>query len=207
MKGRRRSQRERTIQRILEATVEILSRGDLESLNLSRIARRAGVSKSLVLYYFHTKEELLFSAQHFFFEQILHRIRRTFPGTGIPEAFSAMDEVWESLRTLPPLFPLFVLFLKKLPTSRSRTPDLPQFFDELRNLIGQGIELFLGEENLKRLGVTREELRELLFLVFLGLTVFTPITRARAVSADAVYRTFKELLLTFVQQRGRYLPA
>lgn len=207
MAVKKKKQREEAIQRILQATIALLGEGDPGSLSLAKIARRAGVSKSLLLYYFHSKEELILRAQHSFFENLLRTISRAYPQKDISHAFSAMDEVFRALRSLSPLFPLFVLFvrqhLKADPRQRSL---LSRFFDELRDLTQEAIETFLGSQTLASLGIPLSSLREILFLIFLGLVLFTPITGKKEVDAEEVYETFKEILRSYVALRGNPFP-
>ncbi|WP_030753742.1 TetR/AcrR family transcriptional regulator [Streptomyces griseus] len=61
--------RRRSRDRILEATVEVVGQGGFEAATLADIARRAGVARGLVSYYFPGKRPLLQSAVH----RLMHR--------------------------------------------------------------------------------------------------------------------------------------
>lgn len=194
IKQRRKGGRGEATRRILDATLSLLTQGDLDSLSLGKIARKAGVSKSLLLYYYHTKEELILRAQYHFFENLLRTISHAHPGAGISDAFSAMDEIFKALQSLPSLFPLF--------RSASKRGDLlPRFFDELRDLTEEAIETFLGSETLESLGIPVSSLREILFLIFLGLILFTPISEKKRIPSQEVYEVFKEILRGYVALR------
>ncbi|GHG11098.1 TetR/AcrR family transcriptional regulator [Streptomyces filamentosus] len=61
--------RRRSRERILEAAVEVVGQGGFEAATLADIARRAGVARGLVSYYFPGKRPLLQSAVH----RLMHR--------------------------------------------------------------------------------------------------------------------------------------
>ncbi|MEU3400152.1 TetR/AcrR family transcriptional regulator [Streptomyces filamentosus] len=61
--------RRRSRERILDAAVEVVGQGGFEAATLADIARRAGVARGLVSYYFPGKRPLLQSAVH----RLMHR--------------------------------------------------------------------------------------------------------------------------------------
>ena len=50
---------ERTRRKLLDAAETIFAKNGLEGASTEAIARRAGVSKTMLFYYFHNKEELI----------------------------------------------------------------------------------------------------------------------------------------------------
>ncbi len=58
----RSQQRAGTRERLVEATIELLSEGGFEAVSIRSVTARAGVNSALVNYYFGTKRELLVEA-------------------------------------------------------------------------------------------------------------------------------------------------
>lgn len=59
---------------VLDATVELLSEGSWTKMTLDAVARRAGVSKGVVTYWFDSKDALLVAAIERFHEQYAERL-------------------------------------------------------------------------------------------------------------------------------------
>ncbi|OHD56442.1 MAG: hypothetical protein A2Y33_15755 [Spirochaetes bacterium GWF1_51_8] len=53
---------------ITEAVLEIISSGGLDAVTIERVAEKAGVSKGVVIYYFHGKDELIVESYRAFLE-------------------------------------------------------------------------------------------------------------------------------------------
>lgn len=87
----RSNSREQSIDRILDATIEVISQRGLEKLNLTDVCQRAGVSRTTLYRFFPTKEVLLdayFSRETRRFEQ------------SIVEAIRAEPDVTRRLRAM-----------------------------------------------------------------------------------------------------------
>lgn len=69
MGRKNRSDKKRT--EILEHLYEIISKGGIEEATLSKIAKHMGVHKSLLTYYFKTKEEMIISLVDFITDKYL----------------------------------------------------------------------------------------------------------------------------------------
>lgn len=69
MGRKNRSEEKRT--EILEHLYDVISEGGIEDATLSRIARHMGVHKSLLTYYFNTKEEMIIALVDFITDKYL----------------------------------------------------------------------------------------------------------------------------------------
>lgn len=78
--------RQRSRERLLQATVELVDARGYEATTLGSIADRAGAARGLVSYYFPGKRQLLQSAVHRLMHQTLAAALRAEPSSTTPEA-------------------------------------------------------------------------------------------------------------------------
>lgn len=134
MPQRRRSRdAERTCAAILQAAQEVFMRGDYHQASLSDIARRAGVTQSLIHHHFGSKKGLYVSAVHGYLAELDEGLKGIVqPGLDMPEdgaAFisSALMAYFRFLSTHEQCVRLYRI----LDLSLHNDPDLVAGLDEL----------------------------------------------------------------------------
>ena len=85
-KDRRRERGEASVQRILDATIDLIAEEGLASVTMQRIAEQVGSSNALVVFHFRSKENLFRAALQYLSDQY--------------------DELWVSLVRAPGLSPV-----------------------------------------------------------------------------------------------------
>lgn len=70
-RARRTRDAQRTQRRILDSAEQAFAKGGLEGASTEAIARRAGVSKTMLFYYFNSKEELYLAVLKRLFESVI----------------------------------------------------------------------------------------------------------------------------------------
>lgn len=90
---------EESIERIILATIDCVAKNGYEGASTQKIAQLANVSKSLIHYYFKTKEDLLLKALNYFAneiaEEIKSKIQNNYPSVEL--AITAAEELYKSL--------------------------------------------------------------------------------------------------------------
>jgi AcrR family transcriptional regulator len=76
---------------LVECAIEVIAEEGFAQASLSRIAQRAGVAKSVVLYHFANKDELV--------EQVLTAVAMA-SAEALPERIAAAGTAWEKLRVI-----------------------------------------------------------------------------------------------------------
>lgn len=81
---------------ILRAAYRVMAREGVHRTPLDRVAEEAGVSKGLLLYYFHSKDELALAAMEWVLDATAARVRKALADIADPaDAVSAViDAVW-----------------------------------------------------------------------------------------------------------------
>jgi TetR/AcrR family transcriptional regulator, fatty acid metabolism regulator protein len=81
---------------ILRAAYRVMAREGVHRTPLDRVAAEAGVSKGLLLYHFHSKDELALAAMEWVLDATAARVRKALADTTSPaDAISAViDAVW-----------------------------------------------------------------------------------------------------------------
>src|SRR5208282_3796326 len=86
-----------TKQQILSAAEEVIYRKGMQESTISEIARRAGVTESVIYHHFKNKEDLLFSFIGIHMEEVLAKLEEQLEG--IPEPTSRLSKmIWFHLR-------------------------------------------------------------------------------------------------------------
>jgi TetR/AcrR family transcriptional regulator, fatty acid metabolism regulator protein len=111
---------ERTKNRILEAGVRAIAQLGFEKATVSTLARRAGVSRPLVVHYFPTKEDLLGAIVGYVQERARGRVAEGDPESG--SAWERLDAYFEANLRWATEYPhhlnLWMLFLYRASFSR-----------------------------------------------------------------------------------------
>lgn len=137
-------------QRILAAASLCFARGGYKGASMSRIARQAGVSKSLVHYHFATKEELFVEVQLQLLRELVETVRQLTAGEpgSVQNLERALDTVlsWleseiDAIRVLLELHALSATnpdMAERLERFNQEVIDIVS--DALRNLLGPAVD-------------------------------------------------------------------
>jgi len=158
--------------RILEAAHACFSEKGIHGASMKDVADRAGVSKSMLHYYFDSKNHLLLELHAFIFnafaETIRDNVRRQ--GTGPAQAMRAIDQLWDFLAAQFPDL-RFVLQMWAESTTHPRLrKQMGRFYTECRRLVVWGIDTVLGDMA-DGLVVPKETLAGMLLAMLDGLGV------------------------------------
>src|SRR5205807_2738103 len=95
-------------EQIVEAAVAVIAERGLQSLSLSEIEKRAGMSRGQLTYYFPTKEDILLAVFDRLVLLMHERIGRP-PGASCDEesGWSWIQHLLEKILTQPPVSPEF----------------------------------------------------------------------------------------------------
>jgi TetR/AcrR family transcriptional regulator len=96
---------ERTKRRLLDAAEAVFAKHGLEGASTEAIARRAGVSKTMLFYYFHNKEQLYVTVLRRLFEAVVDPQRATeIESLDPPEALRAIVEDYFNIHHRRPTY-------------------------------------------------------------------------------------------------------
>ncbi|MCS6850705.1 MAG: TetR family transcriptional regulator C-terminal domain-containing protein [Gemmataceae bacterium] len=138
-------------EQIVEAAIAIIVEQGLQNLSLSEIEQRAGMSRGQLMYYFHSKEEILLAV----FDRLLEMMCRR-SGTSdrcledIPGWWERLQYVMEKLLQQPPLHPEFhalqYTFLSQIGHREDFRQRLARLYEDWRGHIARD----LAEELVRR---------------------------------------------------------
>jgi len=119
---------------------------------LEAIAREAGVSKSLVLYHFGSRVNLLLAAQDRFVERVVSEtlagVRPERPTA--EQAVAALRQAWQALRRQPPPLSLLMELMAARDKGGAMERELSSHLTHARTLVREGIERLLGDVTLRQ---------------------------------------------------------
>ena len=178
---------EGAIRKILDAAQECIGRAGFDGVSMKEIAHTAGVSKALVHYHFHTKEQLFLEGQAQAVRHLVGRLEALAQeARPAPEqALKGLDQVWALLVRFRAQVPLTL----EMWSQSTRRPDLRQrveeFNVETRRLTERGLRATLGPD-VERLPLPPERVAKLLQTTLWGTGVQAWLENDRA-EADRMY--------------------
>ncbi len=135
---------EPSVRRIVRAAGQAFGRLGFEGASMNAIAQEAGVSKSLVLYHFESKEQLFVEVQLQVFSDVLDRVR----GLGAPADgtgfLRAMDEVMRFVETDIKDLRVLVHLHSAAAQGTGSLRALEAFNEEVDRLVIRGLDSVLG---------------------------------------------------------------
>lgn len=158
--------------RILQAAHATFAAKGFHGASMKDVADAAGVSKSMLHYYFESKTHLILELHAFIFNGFAAMIRENVrqQGTGPRQAMRAMDQLWDFLKgQASDLEFVFQLWSECTINPRLRK-QMAAFYAECRKLFVEGIEMVLGEMA-EHLTIPKDSLAAILMSVFDGLAV------------------------------------
>jgi AcrR family transcriptional regulator len=160
------------VERILRAALRCLARRDPGGVSLREIAEEAGVSKSLLLYHFRSKEDLLLGLVDGTFDAMARRVEAvtdalvTTRQAGVEALGASLDAIWRELRGAGELQGVLFRIAASATLEDGMRQRLIRFRTRLVHIIADGIRRALG----KTAPVTAlTPLAELLLACFVGL--------------------------------------
>lgn len=178
---------------ILDAASRCFAKSGFYGTTIQDIADEAGLTKSMVHYYFESKQALIQELQAFAYERHFRRVEQRLAeaGPGIQgRAQEALYELFEIIRDKP-----FLRLQQEIYAEAGRDPTLQKRQATLqkksRELIDAGIKSAIGEQNL---GVPLEVLSVLLASVIQGLRVIDSVEGEAAPTKEA-YDLFVAVML------------
>ena len=184
---------EGAIRKILDAAQECIGRAGFDGASMKEIAHAAGVSKALVHYHFHTKDQLFLEVQAQAFRHLVGRLE-ALAGDAPPSrerALKGLDQVWALLVRFRAQVPLTL----EMWSQSTRRPDLrrrvEEFNVETRRLTERGLRATLGPD-VERLPLPPDRVAKLLHTTLWGTGVQAWFEGDRA-EADRMYGDLRVL--------------
>lgn len=158
--------------RILQAAHRAFAAKGYHGASMKDIAEEAGVSKSMLHYYFESKNHLLLELHAYIFNGFAQMIRENVrqQGAGPRQAMRAMDQLWEFLRSQFQDLEFLFQMLSECTTNPRLKEQMAAFYAESRRLIVWGIETVLGDMA-QHLIIPKESLAALLLAILDGLAI------------------------------------
>jgi AcrR family transcriptional regulator len=185
---------------ILDAAARCFAKSGFAATTTQEIADEAGMTKSMIHYYFDNKQALIGELQAFVYDRYLHKVdaRLAMLGTGAEgRAYEALKEAYEIVRDRS-----FLRLQLELLAEAGRDPDIMQRLAVLekrsRDVVGTGLRSVLGAR-VEALPISADALAALISAVLHGLRVFDYVEGEGAPSAEA-YDIFIGLLLLGLKQ-------
>ncbi|MCC6805971.1 MAG: TetR/AcrR family transcriptional regulator [Deltaproteobacteria bacterium] len=158
------------VERILNAALSCLSQSDPAQLSMREIAEAAGVSKSLLLYHFENKEELLLAVIDGFFGTMIQRIEAVTLTLMSKKSDAALHgslhAIWYELRQAGAMPGIFLRLAAAGTLDDPLKQRLIRFRTRLVRIIGEGLKHTLPEQA-KTLDA--DAIAELILACFVGL--------------------------------------
>jgi len=158
------------VQRILAAAEACFRAAGYSGVSLREIAEAAGVSKSLVLYHFDSKDHVFAELQLQVYGRLAERVRDAVAGSdGTPaeRALLALDSLMAAVRDHNDLAVHAMLGARAL-TSEGAAPHVRRMRRELRGLLHATMQELFGEDA-ERLPLSVEAAGDLLWAALTGL--------------------------------------
>jgi AcrR family transcriptional regulator len=156
--------------RILNAALTCLSQSDPAQLSMREIAEAAGVSKSLLLYHFENKEELLLAVIDGFFGSMTQRIEAVTLTLMSKKSGAALqgslEAIWYELRQAGAMPGIFLRLAAAGTLDDPLKQRLIRFRSRLARIIAEGMRMSLPERGE---GIDVDAAAELMLACFVGL--------------------------------------
>jgi len=185
---------------ILDASSRCFAKSGFAATTTQEIADEAGLTKSMIHYYFESKQALISELQAFVYDRHLHRVeaRLAALGTGAEgRAYDALSAAYEIVRDKK-----FLRLQIELLAEAGRDPEIMRRLAVLegrsRAVVGQGLKTVLGPKAAS-LPISPEALATLIAAVLHGLRVFEYVEGDQVPTKEA-YDIFIGLLLLGMKQ-------
>lgn len=158
------------VDRILDAAEHCFCEAGYSGASLREIAARAGVSKSLVLYHFESKDHVFAELSLRIYRRIAKRVSEsvgTAGGSAADRARLALDALMAALRERNDLA-MHAMLGAHAATSAEGLPHVRRMRDELRELLQKTMQQIFGEEA-AHLPLSLEAASDLLLAALTGL--------------------------------------
>ena len=191
-----------TIERILQATIDTISRLGYEGASMKEIASSAGVSKALLHYHFHSKEELMLQSLRLLSNEVAQEVKDNLTG-GTPSLTMALDAaqgLFDRLLTNE----VRVAFLTEMYATATHNETLQRTMQEYveleKDLILQVVESALGPFK-DQLIMPLERLAMLVHTSIVGLSIESVVNR----DEEKLKERFQDILQILAS--ALFLPA
>lgn len=183
-----------SIDRIVEAASRCVGKLGFFRASMKEIAQEAGVSKALLHYHFHSKENLLLEVQARAFRGLGQRIEllARSQGASIEQSLKGLDQIWDLLVSLRSQVPLSL----EIWSEAARRPELRQrlelFASEMIVLTERGLRATLGG-GVNQLPMPVPRFARLMFAILCGMSLhsyFAPTVEM----ATETYRDLRALV-------------
>lgn len=192
---------------ILDAASRCFGRKGFSGTTIQEIAREAGLTKSMIHYYFENKQALIQELQAFVYERHFRRVEQRLAEMGENLHGRAYDALWQTFEIVKDK--QFLRLQLELLSEAGRDPGVMKRMGVLqhrsRQLTAAGVLQVLGERG-EQLPVTPEALGTLIASVLHGLRVLEYVEGDQA-QVDDAYQVFVGLLLLAMKQFAPPDPA
>lgn len=158
------------VENILNAALQCLAKSDPAQLSMREIAEAAGVSKSLLLYHFENKEELLLAVIDGFFGSMIQRIEAVTLTLMSKKSDAALqgslEAIWYELRHAGNMPGIFLRLAAAGTLDDPLKQRLIRFRSRLVRIIGEGVRMSLKDQAAE---IDVEVAAELVLACFTGL--------------------------------------
>jgi AcrR family transcriptional regulator len=158
------------VERILEAAEHCFLEAGYAGSSMREIALRAGVSKSLILYHFASKEHLYTELQLRVYERIARRVKESIAahgGSSVERALVGLDSLLAAAREGNDVAMHALLSARAL-SNATLAPHVRRMRRELKALLYRTLEEIFGQEA-DRLPMSLEDAGDLLWAALTGL--------------------------------------
>lgn len=180
---------------ILDAAARCFEKKGFASTTIQEIADEAGMTKSMIHYYFENKQALIGELQAFVYERYLHKVRARLAELGSEtegRAHEALSQAFEIVRDKG-----FLRLQLELLSEAGRDPEIMKRLAVLqrrsRDVVGEGVKAVLGTKA-ETLPISTDVLSALISAVLHGLRVFEYVEGDDAKTKET-YELFMGLLL------------
>jgi AcrR family transcriptional regulator len=185
---------------ILDAASRCFGRKGFANTTIQEIATEAGLTKSMIHYYFEHKQALIQELQAFVYERHFARVEQRLSEMGENVQGRAYEALWETFDIVKDK--QFLRLQLELLSEAGRDPAvmkrLAVLQEHSRNLISRAVLDVLGERG-SAMPATPEALSTLIASVLHGLRVLEYVEGEQAPTKDA-YQVFVALLLLAMKQ-------
>jgi TetR/AcrR family transcriptional regulator, repressor for uid operon len=185
---------------ILDAASRCFGRKGFANTTIQEIAKEAGLTKSMIHYYFENKQALIQELQAFVYERHFTRVEQRLSEMGENVQGRAYEALWETYDIVKDK--QFLRLQLELLSEAGRDPAVMKRMGVLqehsRNLISEAVLDVLGPQG-KAMPASPEALSTLIASVLHGLRVLELVEGDQAPTKDA-YQLFVALLLLGMKQ-------
>lgn len=187
----------RRVVQLLDAAGKCFARRGFAQTSIKDIAKKVGVTKSMVHYYFTSKDHLLHEVLSYTYQRHLERVigQLHFEGEGaLDRARQGLKSLWKTVLDQPNVIRLSIEFWSAAARDKKVRGQLSEIQRTTRELIAAGIEEALGEEA-GRLPFKPEALAGLILAVLDGLMI-QQYAEPEGLDVDQAFRIFLAAMMS-----------